>query len=52
MGRPFLPDRYQFVILDGLTENAHVDAAEEEKRGGLTIHRVRLPTDENARIWS
>jgi hypothetical protein len=31
-------------------EYAGVDAAEQEKRCGLCIDRVRLPADENAQI--
>jgi hypothetical protein len=31
-------------------EYAGVDAAEQQSRCGLTIDRVRLPADENARI--
>jgi hypothetical protein len=44
--RPFWPH----IFVDLLTEYAGVDAAEQEKRCGLTIDRVRWPVDENARI--
>jgi hypothetical protein len=48
--RPFLYDCYIFVTVNGLTEYAGVDAAEQQSRFGLTIDRVRYPANENARI--
>ena len=39
-----------FVVNWGLNPYAGVDAAEQQSRCGLTIDRVRLPADENARI--
>jgi hypothetical protein len=36
--------------VDLLTQYAGVDPAEQEKRCGLTVDRVRLPADEKARI--
>ncbi len=41
------PERWKW---SSLAEYAGVDAAEQEKRRGLTIDRVRLPADEKARV--
>jgi hypothetical protein len=35
---------------NSLAEYAGAEAAEQQSRCGLTIDRVRLPADENARI--
>ena len=36
--------------MDGLTECAGLNAAEQQRRYGLAIDRVRWPADEKARI--